>query len=94
LNGRRQHSGGNCELERRLAGEDCRPSGTALVTTPDTLVPLITPIFAGLRAEHPEIIIELTVSVAFFSLTKRDATPQSGRRLPLQITLSAGGSRR
>lgn len=39
----------------------------------DTLVPLITPIFAGLRAEHPEITIELMVSNAFFSLTKRDA---------------------
>jgi molybdate transport repressor ModE-like protein len=61
------------ELERRLAGEDFRPSGTARVTMPDTLVPLITPIFAGLRAEHPEITIELTVSNAFFSLTKRDA---------------------
>ncbi len=61
------------ELERRLAGEDLRPSGTVRVTAPDTLLGLIGPIFADLRIEHPEITIELAVSNALFTLTKRDA---------------------
>ncbi|MEZ2132950.1 MULTISPECIES: LysR family transcriptional regulator [unclassified Sinorhizobium] len=60
-------------LERRLAGEDMRPSGIVRVTTTDTLLDLTSPIFAALRAEHPEITIELVVANAFFTLTKRDA---------------------
>ena len=60
-------------LERRLAGEDLRPSGTVRVTTTDTLLDLIGPILARLRAEHPEITIELVVANSFFTLTKRDA---------------------
>lgn len=84
-------------LERRLIGEDFRPSGIVRVTAPDTLIPIITTIFAKLRAEHPEITIELTMSNAFFSLTKRDAdiavrpaaaAPESlvGRRLAALAT--------
>src|SRR5690606_6283503 len=38
-----------------------------------TLVELMTPMFAALRADHPQITIELTVSNSFFTLTKRDA---------------------
>jgi molybdate transport repressor ModE-like protein len=60
-------------LERKLAGEDLRPSGTVRVTTTDTLLELLGPVFARLRREHPEITIELIVSNSFFSLTKRDA---------------------
>lgn len=61
------------DLERRLAGEDMRPSGIVRVTTTDTFLELTSPIFAALRAEHPEIVIELIVANAFFTLTKRDA---------------------
>lgn len=61
------------DLERTLMGQDLRPSGTVRVTTTDTLVELITAIFLALRSEHPEIIIELTISNSFFTLTKRDA---------------------
>jgi DNA-binding transcriptional LysR family regulator len=61
------------DLERRLAGEDLRPSGTVRVTTTDTLVELVSPVFAALRAGHPEIAIELVVANSFFTLTKRDA---------------------
>jgi DNA-binding transcriptional LysR family regulator len=61
------------DLERRLAGEDLRPSGIVRVTTTDTLLELISPILAGLRAEHPEITVELVVANSFFTLTKRDA---------------------
>jgi DNA-binding transcriptional LysR family regulator len=60
-------------LERRLAGEDLRPSGTVRVTTSDTLVEFLAPIFAAFRAAHPEIVLEVVVSSAFFTLTRRDA---------------------
>jgi len=60
-------------LERRLAGEDLRPSGIVRVTTTDTLLELIGPILAALRAERPEITIELVVANAFLALSKRDA---------------------
>jgi DNA-binding transcriptional LysR family regulator len=61
------------DLERRLAGEDTRPSGIVRVTTTDTLLELIGPILAELRAEHAEITIELVVANSFFTLAKRDA---------------------
>ncbi|MDQ8726411.1 LysR family transcriptional regulator [Bradyrhizobium sp. LHD-71] len=60
-------------LEFRLAGEDRRPSGVVRVTTADTLLELIGPIFAELRAEHPAITIELAADNSFLTLTKRDA---------------------
>lgn len=61
------------ELEFRLAGEDLRPSGIVRVTTADTFLELISPIIARLRAEHPEITIELVADNSFLTLTKRDA---------------------
>jgi DNA-binding transcriptional LysR family regulator len=61
------------DLERRLAGEDLRPSGIVRVTTTDTLLELIGPILAALRSERPEIMVELVVDNAFFNLTRRDA---------------------
>jgi DNA-binding transcriptional LysR family regulator len=60
-------------LEQRLAGEDLRPSGTVRLTTTDTLVELVTPVLATLRAEHPEITVDLVIANDFFTLTKRDA---------------------
>jgi DNA-binding transcriptional LysR family regulator len=61
------------ELERRLAGEDLRPSGEVRVTTTDTLIELLSPVFVDLRSTHPEITLEVVVANAFFTLTKRDA---------------------
>lgn len=61
------------ELERRLSGEDLRPSGVVRVTTTDTMVDFITPMFAALRVRHPEIIVELVAANTFFTLSKRDA---------------------
>src|SRR5882757_5578606 len=42
-------------LERRLAGEDLRPSGVVRITTTDTLAPFIAPMLKGFRKAHPEI---------------------------------------
>ncbi|MEH2513066.1 DNA-binding transcriptional LysR family regulator [Nitrobacteraceae bacterium AZCC 1564] len=61
------------DLERRLAGEDLRPSGLVRLTTTDTLVDMITPVLAALRTRHPDIVVELIVANTFFTLTKRDA---------------------
>jgi DNA-binding transcriptional LysR family regulator len=61
------------DLERRLAGEDLRPSGVVRVTTTDTLIDVIAPVLTALRAEHPAITAELVVANSFFTLTKREA---------------------
>jgi molybdate transport repressor ModE-like protein len=61
------------DLERRLAGEDLRPSGIVRLTTTDTLVDTIAPALAALKTKHPGIIVELIVANTFFTLTKREA---------------------
>jgi molybdate transport repressor ModE-like protein len=60
-------------LDRQLAGTDLRLEGRIRVTTTDTLLPLLAPIFATLRALHPGIVVELALANAFFTLTRRDA---------------------
>jgi DNA-binding transcriptional LysR family regulator len=61
-------------LERKLAGQDLRLSGTVRVTTTDTLMGSVLPeILAVFRANHPGIQIEIAVSNLMFNLTKRDA---------------------
>ncbi len=62
------------EVERRVAGQDLRPSGTVRVTTLDSfLVGILSPIFAKFLAVHPDISLEIAVSNQLFSLTKREA---------------------
>ena len=61
------------ELERRLAGQDVRPSGPVRLTTTETLLELVAPALAFLRASHPGIVVDLVTDNAFFSLTRRDA---------------------
>jgi DNA-binding transcriptional LysR family regulator len=61
-------------LERRLAGQDLRLTGTVRVTTTDTLMGSILPeILAEFRESHPGIQVEIAVSNLMFNLTKRDA---------------------
>ena len=61
-------------LERKLAGQDLRLSGTVRVTTTDTLMGSILPeILAEFREAHPGIQVEVAVSNLMFNLTKRDA---------------------
>lgn len=62
------------DLERKLAGQDLRLSGTVRVTTTDTLMGSILPeILKGFHAAHPGITIEIAISNAFLNLTRRDA---------------------
>lgn len=61
-------------LDRRVNGQDMRPSGQVRVTTTDTfLLKLLTPCLAAFCAAYPEIDLEVIVSNQFFNLTKRDA---------------------
>jgi DNA-binding transcriptional LysR family regulator len=60
-------------LERRLAGEDLRPSGVVRVTTTDTLVPFLTPVCARFRLVQPQVQLELIVGQERLNLSRRDA---------------------
>lgn len=61
-------------LNRRVSGQDLRPSGTIRVTTSDALfIKLLSPCFADFRAAYPEIELEVLISTEVFNLTKRDA---------------------
>nr|WP_283818867.1 LysR family transcriptional regulator [Bradyrhizobium diazoefficiens] len=61
------------DLERRLEGEDSRPSGVVRLTTTDTLLDILGPVLLDLRANHPTIIVELIVANSFLSLMGREA---------------------
>jgi DNA-binding transcriptional LysR family regulator len=62
------------DVERRLAGQDLRLTGSVRVTTTDTLAhAVIPPMLAQLAARHPGVELELTTTTAMVSLTKRDA---------------------
>jgi DNA-binding transcriptional LysR family regulator len=60
-------------LERRLAGEDLRPTGTVRVTTTDTMISTVTPLCGAFRRLYPEISIELITGNEFLNLSRRDA---------------------
>ncbi len=61
-------------VERRITGQDLRPSGELRVTTNDTfLVHLATPVLASFRRAYPEITLDIVVANQTLSLSKRDA---------------------
>lgn len=61
-------------VERRITGQDLRPSGELRVTTNDTLlVHMLTPVFASFRQAYPEIHLDVVISNQSLSLSKRDA---------------------
>jgi len=61
-------------IERRVAGRDLLPSGSLRLTTTDTLLAgLLTPILAGFRCDYPDISLEISVSNAPLSLSRREA---------------------
>jgi DNA-binding transcriptional LysR family regulator len=60
-------------LERRLAGEDLRPTGTVRVTTTDTLISTVVPMLSKFRVVYPEINIELVTGNQMLNLSRRDA---------------------
>ncbi len=64
---------GLADLERRLLGEDLRPSGLVRLTTTDTLADLLAPLLADFRSAYPAIQLELAIANVFFTLARRDA---------------------
>ncbi len=74
-------------LERRLSGQDLRPSGVVRIATTDTVGTILMPHLLALRTAHPEIQLEVTMSNAMANLTRREAdvalrpTPEPPERL-------------
>lgn len=61
-------------VERRIMGQDLKPSGELRVTTNDVLlVHLLTPIFASFQRAYPEIRLDIVVANPSLNLSKRDA---------------------
>jgi DNA-binding transcriptional LysR family regulator len=90
-------------LERKLSGQDLRPSGVVRITTTDTLGTILMRHLPAMRAVHPEIQFEVAISNAMANLTRREAeiavrpTPEPpeilvGRRLA-EISHAIYGSR-
>jgi DNA-binding transcriptional LysR family regulator len=84
-------------LERRLSGQDLRPSGTVRITTTDTIGALLMPHLNALRIAHPQIRLEVTISNTMvnltpISLTQSTACPIICRKMAAEICLRAIGS--
>ena len=61
-------------LNRRINGQDTRPSGTIRVTMTDALLlGLLAPCLSEFRQAYPEIELEVLVSKEVLNLTKREA---------------------
>jgi DNA-binding transcriptional LysR family regulator len=60
-------------LERRLSGQDLKPSGIVRITTTDTLGTILMRYLPPMRAAHPEIQFEIAISNAMANLTRREA---------------------
>jgi DNA-binding transcriptional LysR family regulator len=60
-------------LERKISGEDLRPSGLVRVATTDTLSAILMRHVAAMRRLHPEIRLEIAISNAMANLTRREA---------------------
>jgi DNA-binding transcriptional LysR family regulator len=62
------------EFERRIAGQDVRPSGELRVTTTDTIFShLVAPMFCAFRQRYPEISLDFVIENRALNLSRRDA---------------------
>jgi DNA-binding transcriptional LysR family regulator len=61
-------------FERKVTGQDLRPSGDLRITCSDTvLLHILTDVLVGFRRAYPEIVIDVVVSNSMLNLSKRDA---------------------
>src|SRR5262245_22161462 len=61
-------------FERRVTGQDLRPSGELRITTSDTMLQhLLSDVLIGFRSTYPEITLDIVVSNLRLNLSKRDA---------------------
>lgn len=62
------------DFERRIAGQDVRPSGELRVTTTDTMFShLIVPLYCSFRQKYPEITLDFIIENRILNLSRRDA---------------------
>jgi DNA-binding transcriptional LysR family regulator len=62
------------DFERKVAGQDLKPSGELRVTTNDSLVAhLLTPIFGAFAKAYPDIVLDIVIDNRALNLSKRDA---------------------
>ncbi len=60
-------------LDRKLSGQDLRPSGVVRITTTDTLGTFLMRHLPAMRAVYSEIHFEVAISNAMANLTRREA---------------------
>jgi DNA-binding transcriptional LysR family regulator len=61
-------------FERKISGQDLRPSGELRVTVNDlVLLHLLTEILVDFRRAYPEIVLDVVVSNTMLNLSRRDA---------------------
>jgi DNA-binding transcriptional LysR family regulator len=61
-------------FERRITGQDLRPSGELRITTTDIiLLRLLQDVLVGFRCAFPEIVLDLIITNKTLNLSKRDA---------------------
>jgi DNA-binding transcriptional LysR family regulator len=62
------------DFERKVAGQDLKPSGELRVTTNDSLVAhLLTPLFGAFARNYPDIVLDVVIDNRALNLSKRDA---------------------
>jgi len=61
-------------FERRVTGQDLRPSGELRITSNDlVLLHLLTAVLVDFRKAYPEIMLDIVVSNTMLNLSRRDA---------------------
>jgi len=61
-------------FERRITGQDLRPSGELRITTTDIiLLRLLQDVLVGFRSAYPKIVLDLIITNKTLNLSKRDA---------------------
>ncbi|MEM9393370.1 MAG: LysR family transcriptional regulator [Pseudomonadota bacterium] len=61
------------EIERELGGQDLRLEGPLTVTTTDSLLHCLAPVFAQFQQAHPDVELRLLSDVQALDLMQRDA---------------------
>ncbi|MEM6589730.1 MAG: LysR family transcriptional regulator [Pseudomonadota bacterium] len=61
------------EIERELGGQDLRLEGPLTVTTTDSLLHCLAPVFGQFQEAHPDVELRLLSDVQAFDLMQRDA---------------------
>lgn len=62
------------DFERRMAGQDSRPTGNLRVTTTESMCDyLLAPIFTAFRELYPGIVLDVIIDARPLNLSRRDA---------------------